>query len=97
MNGSMRVYSFVAQSTIKSFSDEVKEFFDYLESNQDFPSDSQYLIGKAKHISCFARLMLACSLKMLTNPSLSVWHGSDHRRASHHDGFTILGEYRLSK
>jgi xyloglucan-specific endo-beta-1,4-glucanase len=68
MNGSMRVFSFVAQSTIKSFSDEVKEFFDYLESNQDFPSDSQYLIGKAKHTSFFARLMLACSLKMLTIP-----------------------------
>jgi xyloglucan-specific endo-beta-1,4-glucanase len=46
-NGAMRVYSFVPPSgTIKSFNADVKEFFNYLERNQGFPSSQQNLIGK---------------------------------------------------
>ncbi|KAK3382562.1 endoglucanase [Lasiosphaeria ovina] len=45
LNGAMRVYSFVPPSgTIKSFSADVKEFFNYLEKNQQFPSSQQNLI-----------------------------------------------------
>ena len=43
-NGSMTVYSFVAGSQVKSFTGDVKEFFDYLVSNESF-DDGQYLIS----------------------------------------------------
>lgn len=44
-NGQMRVYSFVPPSgTIKTFSADVKEFFDYLEKNHQFPSSQQNVI-----------------------------------------------------
>ncbi|EAW23294.1 putative endoglucanase [Aspergillus fischeri NRRL 181] len=38
-NGSMQVYSFVAQSTTKSFSGDMRDFFTYLEGNQGLSSD----------------------------------------------------------
>ncbi|KAL2129736.1 hypothetical protein VTI74DRAFT_7383 [Chaetomium olivicolor] len=44
-NGAMKVYTFVATSTMSSFSTNVKEFFDYLKSNEGFPADTQNLIG----------------------------------------------------
>ncbi|GAB1313556.1 Murein transglycosylase [Madurella fahalii] len=44
MNGSMRVYSFIAPSPINSFSANVKDFFNYLQSNQGYPANSQHLI-----------------------------------------------------
>jgi xyloglucan-specific endo-beta-1,4-glucanase len=43
-NGAMRVYSFVAPSERQSFSGDIKEYFSYVSTNQDFPIDSQYLI-----------------------------------------------------
>jgi xyloglucan-specific endo-beta-1,4-glucanase len=43
-NGSMRVYSFVASSAVNSFSANLKDFFNYLSSNQGYPANSQYLI-----------------------------------------------------
>ncbi|KAL2190527.1 glycoside hydrolase family 12 protein [Thermothelomyces heterothallicus CBS 203.75] len=43
-NGNMRVYSFVAPSPRNSFSANVKDFFNYLQSNQGFPASSQYLL-----------------------------------------------------
>ncbi|KAL2148597.1 hypothetical protein VTH82DRAFT_2151 [Thermothelomyces myriococcoides] len=43
-NGAMRVYSFIAPSPRNSFSANVKEFFNYLESAQGFPASSQYLL-----------------------------------------------------
>ncbi|RHZ44009.1 putative endoglucanase [Aspergillus thermomutatus] len=42
-NGSMQVYSFVAQSTTESFSGDMLDFFKYLESNQGL-SSSLYLV-----------------------------------------------------
>jgi len=42
-NGSMTVYSFVASSTVTSFSGDLLEFFKYLENNQGL-SSSLYLI-----------------------------------------------------
>jgi xyloglucan-specific endo-beta-1,4-glucanase len=46
-NGSMRVYSFIATGTTYSWSGDVKQFFNYLESNQGYPASSQNLIGKS--------------------------------------------------
>lgn len=46
-NGKMRVYSFIPPSgTIKSFTADVKEFFNYLEKNHQYPSSQQNLIGE---------------------------------------------------
>ncbi|KFY40072.1 hypothetical protein V494_03683 [Pseudogymnoascus sp. VKM F-4513 (FW-928)] len=42
LNGSMKVYSFVAASQIESFSGDLKEFYTYLVASQGF-SDSQYV------------------------------------------------------
>ncbi|KAF2757116.1 endoglucanase A precursor [Pseudovirgaria hyperparasitica] len=42
LNGSMKVYSFVASSAITSFSGDLMDFIKYLESSQGLPS-SQYL------------------------------------------------------
>lgn len=44
MNGSMRVYSFIAPSPMNSFSANAKQFFDYVQSNQGFPAANQHLI-----------------------------------------------------
>lgn len=43
-NGAMTVYSFVAQSQASSFSGDLLDFFEYLESSQGYPS-SQYLLS----------------------------------------------------
>ncbi|KAH7316900.1 endoglucanase [Stachybotrys elegans] len=43
-NGNMQVYSFVAPNQVNSFSGDVKQFFDYLASNRNYPASSQYLI-----------------------------------------------------
>ena len=45
-NGQMRVYSFVAPSPIQNFSADLKEFYNWLEQNENFPSSKQNLIGK---------------------------------------------------
>lgn len=45
-NGAMKVYSFIAPSPIKSFSTDVKQFFNYLQSSQNFPASQQNLIGE---------------------------------------------------
>ncbi|KAF5879368.1 putative xyloglucan-specific endo-beta glucanase precursor protein [Botrytis fragariae] len=42
LNGATRVYSFVASSTVNSFSGDLKTFLTYLTSSQAYPS-SQYL------------------------------------------------------
>jgi xyloglucan-specific endo-beta-1,4-glucanase len=42
----MKVYSFVASGTLNSFSADVKDFFNHLESNENYPASSQNLIGK---------------------------------------------------
>jgi xyloglucan-specific endo-beta-1,4-glucanase len=38
LNGSTKVYSFVATSTIASYSGDLMDFFDYLTSNEGVPS-----------------------------------------------------------
>ncbi|KAL2256593.1 hypothetical protein VTK26DRAFT_1431 [Humicola hyalothermophila] len=43
-NGSMKVFSFIAPSPINSFDANVKEFFNYLQSNQGYPANDQHLI-----------------------------------------------------
>lgn len=45
-NGAMRVYSFVVPngSPIYSFNADVKEFFNYLTTNQNFPASQQYML-----------------------------------------------------
>jgi xyloglucan-specific endo-beta-1,4-glucanase len=50
MNGAMRVYSFVAPSNMNSFSGDAKEFFKYLERNEDYPSKTQNLIGEPNRL-----------------------------------------------
>jgi xyloglucan-specific endo-beta-1,4-glucanase len=44
LNGSMKVYSFVASSQVTSFSGDLKAFFTYLASSQGYPT-SQYLVS----------------------------------------------------
>jgi xyloglucan-specific endo-beta-1,4-glucanase len=46
----MEVYTFKATSNMGSFSTDVKEFFNYLEDEEDFPSDSQNLIGMSNQL-----------------------------------------------
>ncbi|KAK3293885.1 concanavalin A-like lectin/glucanase domain-containing protein [Chaetomium fimeti] len=43
-NGAMKVYSYVAASPINSYSANVKEFFNHMESAQGFPASEQHLI-----------------------------------------------------
>jgi xyloglucan-specific endo-beta-1,4-glucanase len=45
-NGSMHVFSFVAQNQLSSFSADVKVFLTWLASNRGFPASSQYLLSK---------------------------------------------------
>jgi xyloglucan-specific endo-beta-1,4-glucanase len=45
MNGSMKVYSFVAPSPTTSFSGNVKDFFNYLQTSQSFPASNQNLLS----------------------------------------------------
>jgi len=47
MNGQMQVYSFVAPTPYTSFSGDVKEFFNYLQTSQSYPASKQNLIGKS--------------------------------------------------
>ena len=45
MNGSMKVFSFVAASPVNSFNSDVKQFFNYLARDQGFPASRQYLLS----------------------------------------------------
>jgi xyloglucan-specific endo-beta-1,4-glucanase len=49
-NGAMKVFSFIAPSPIKSFSADVKQFYNYLQSSQGFPASQQNLIGESDHV-----------------------------------------------
>jgi xyloglucan-specific endo-beta-1,4-glucanase len=50
-NGSMKVFSFLAASPVTNFSGNIKDFFNYMASNQGFPASSQNLISE------FSRLL----------------------------------------
>lgn len=62
-NGAMRVYSFVVPngSPIYSFTADVKEFFNYLTTTQNFPASQQYMLSE-----------LARSAKLTKKPFLSL-------------------------
>lgn len=47
MNGDMKVFSFVAPSSVNDFSGDAKQFYNHLETEQDFPVSSQNLIGES--------------------------------------------------
>ncbi|KAF5589964.1 murein transglycosylase [Fusarium pseudocircinatum] len=44
MNGSMKVFSFVAASPVNNFNSDVKQFFNYLANSQSYPASRQYLL-----------------------------------------------------
>ncbi|CAG8886121.1 unnamed protein product [Penicillium egyptiacum] len=44
-NGSQKTYSFVASNPVKSWSGDIKAFFDYLTENQGYPAKTQNLIS----------------------------------------------------
>ncbi|KAM0300783.1 hypothetical protein HYE67_004932 [Fusarium culmorum] len=44
MNGSMRVYSFVAANPVTNFNSDVKQFWNYLANTQGYPASKQYLL-----------------------------------------------------
>jgi xyloglucan-specific endo-beta-1,4-glucanase len=46
MNGSMKVFSFIAANLpATNFNADIKQFYNYLQSSQGFPASSQYLIS----------------------------------------------------
>jgi xyloglucan-specific endo-beta-1,4-glucanase len=44
MNGSMKVFSFVAPQERRYYSGDVKRYFDYIRDRHGFPASSQYLL-----------------------------------------------------
>jgi xyloglucan-specific endo-beta-1,4-glucanase len=46
LNGSMKVFSFVAPNPVNDFNADIKQFFNYLQKDQGFPAESQYLLSK---------------------------------------------------
>jgi xyloglucan-specific endo-beta-1,4-glucanase len=43
---SMKTYSFVAQGTANHWSGDIKQFFDHLAQNHNFPAHDQHLLSK---------------------------------------------------
>jgi xyloglucan-specific endo-beta-1,4-glucanase len=58
-NGAMRVYSFVVPNgqPIYSFTADVKEFFNYLVKNYNFPESQQYMLSTSPPASHVQGLM----------------------------------------
>ena len=50
MNGSMKVFSFVASSTTTSWSGDVKAFFTYLQQSQNYPASTQNLLSTSSSL-----------------------------------------------
>lgn len=46
MNGSMKVFSFIAPSPRNSFNADIKQFFTYLQNSQSYPASNQNLLSK---------------------------------------------------
>ncbi|CEI63465.1 hypothetical protein FVEN_g17 [Fusarium venenatum] len=44
MNGSMKVFSFVAPTPVNDFNADIKQFYDYLAKSQNYPASEQYLL-----------------------------------------------------
>jgi xyloglucan-specific endo-beta-1,4-glucanase len=45
MNGSMKVFSFVAPSPVNDFNADIKQFYNYLAKTQNYPASKQYLLS----------------------------------------------------
>jgi xyloglucan-specific endo-beta-1,4-glucanase len=70
LNGSMKVYSFVATNTINNFSGDLKEFYTYLIKSQGFPG-TQYMKGAAVSPICIENRSFLNSLFLRPVPNLS--------------------------
>ncbi len=57
-NSDMKVYSFVAKSTLNSFTGDAKDLFNYVESNEGFPAGIQNLVGMPT--PCVRHLAVGC-------------------------------------
>jgi hypothetical protein len=68
LNGSMKVFSFVAPNPVNDFNADIKQFFNYLQKDQGFPAESQYLLSKYNSNS----FLLDKSLTIFLQPSNSV-------------------------
>lgn len=67
MNGSMRVYSFVAPNPVTNFNSDVKQFWNYLANTQGYPASKQYLL------STFICALVICHMLIISQqPSSSV-------------------------
>lgn len=64
----MKVYSFVAMSNMNSFSGDAKDFFNYLTRNEDYPADTQNLIGMSPDCLVPLTWTVPTLLSMLTIP-----------------------------
>ena len=69
-NGSMKVFSFVAPSTVSNFSGNIKEFFNYMANSEGFPAGSQNLISKLLR----ALRTCTCCTWMLTRLDLQLFN-----------------------
>lgn len=51
-NGEMQVYSFLPsdENPITDFSDDAKDYFDYLTANHSFPESEQYMLSRCLSI-----------------------------------------------
>jgi hypothetical protein len=70
MNGSMRVYSFVASNPVTNFNSDVKQFWNYLANTQGYPANRQYLLSMLILI-LWHHYMLTCQQPSSSVPSLS--------------------------
>ena len=93
-NGSMKVFSFVAPNAVSNFSGNIKEFFNYMASNEGFPAGSQNLISKSLLFFLFLRVsFFLLGMKMLTwlVCSCSVWHGAFYWGEDYFRCFEVVG------
>lgn len=90
LNGSMKVYSFVATSNVSNFSGDLKEFFNYLARSQGFPT-SQWMKGAA--VSFFhnplQKATVALRLLFRNTNSLLGWNRAVHRLQRQDDCYVL--------
>lgn len=82
----MRVYSFIAPTVVKSFSTDVKTFFNYLEQTQNYPASQQNLIGE------FCGVGDSGGGLQLTVCSLPSRNGGFYWRSGHVHCLAVLGQ-----
>jgi xyloglucan-specific endo-beta-1,4-glucanase len=85
-NGSMKVFSFVAPGAVSNFSGNIKEFFNYMASNEGFPAQSQNLISEL-----FLSLSVAhVSRANVLGRSFPVWHRALYWVEEHFRCFALV-------